>query len=176
MDPREAIAAQAFLSHHSFVKGLALRHAPLPGVADDIVQQVFVEFLSKAASWDLSSDIRPLLATMTRNISLRLWREKTRAMPDAVRALAEHIRALADERGETPAYEDELTALRNCLAKLPDKSRSLVDLYYYGGVSTREIGQRLDMKPDTICRAMSRLREKLRECIDRVLTRGATHV
>src|SRR5919112_639611 len=74
MDPKEAIAAQAFLAHHGYVKGLALRHAPLPGVADDIVQQVFVEFLSKTASWDLSTDIRPLLATMTRNISLRLWR------------------------------------------------------------------------------------------------------
>lgn len=168
----EAKAAQAFLSHHGFVKGLALRHAPLPGTADDILQQVFVEFVAKADQWDMDSDVRPLLAAMTRTIALRHWREKTRDMPEVVRQLAEHVRMLVEERSAPPRYEDEIALLRGCVEKLPDKSRTLIDLYYYDDISTPQIAERLGMKADTVCRAMGRLREKLRECIDRGLRSG----
>ena len=169
MKVSEAKAAQVFLAHHGFVKGLALRHAPLPAIADDILQQVFVEFVAKSDQWDLERDARPLLATMTRTIALRHWREKTRDMPDVVRKLAEHVRMLAEERAAPPRYADEIALLRGCVEKLPDKSRALIDLYYYDDVSTPQIADRLGMKSDTVCRAMGRLREKLRECIDRGL-------
>jgi len=162
----EAKAAQAFLAHHGFVKGLALRHAPLPGIADDILQQVFLEFLSKADQWDLDADVKPLLATMTRTVALRHWREKTRDMPEVVRRLAEHVRVLAEERSTPPRYTDEIAALRDCVEKLPDRSRALIDQYYFEDLKTPQIAARLGMKTDTVCRAMGRLREKLRECID----------
>lgn len=165
----EAKAAQAFLSHHGFVKGMALRHAPLPGIADDILQQVFVEFLAKADQWDLESDLKPLLASMTRTVALRHWRNKTRDLPEVVRKLAEHVRMLAEERAAPPAYADEIAVLRECVEKLPDKSRVLIDLYYYDNVATPQIAERLGMRADTVCRAMGRLREKLRECISRGL-------
>ena len=171
----EAKAAQAFLSHHGFVKGLALRHAPLPGIADDILQQVFVEFVAKADQWDLDTDVKPLLATMTRTVALRHWREKTRDMPEVVRKLAEHVRMLAEERSPSPRYEDEISILRTCVEKLPDKSRTLIDLYYYDDIKTPQIAERLGMKADTVCRAMGRLREKLRECIDRGMKGGLAH-
>ena len=44
-----------------FVRALALRLAPAPGLAEDIAQQVFLEFIAKAAEWDLTSDVRPPL-------------------------------------------------------------------------------------------------------------------
>jgi Sigma-70 region 2 len=62
-------AARIFLSHHRFVKGVALRYAPWPDLMDDIVQQVFLEFMAKESKWDLSADARPLLATMTRHVA-----------------------------------------------------------------------------------------------------------
>jgi hypothetical protein len=41
-----------------FVRALALRLAPAPGLAEDIAQQVFLEFIAKANAWDLTSDTR----------------------------------------------------------------------------------------------------------------------
>ncbi len=158
-------AAQVFLSHHDFVKGVALKYAPWPGLMDDIAQQVFLEFMAKESKWDLSTDIRPLLATMTRHIALRLWRERTRQQPEVVQKLADHIRLLAEERETPPRYEYEIGLLRSCLQKLPDKSRELVEFYYYNNVSTAEIAEQVNMKADTVCRALSRVRENLRECI-----------
>lgn len=172
MNTQETHAAQVFLTHHDFVKGVALKYAPWPGLMDDITQQVFLEFMAKETRWDLSKDARPLLATMTRHVAMRLWRERTREQPDVVQKLADHIRLLAEERDSPPRYEEEIGVLRTCLQKLPDKSRELIHLYYYNEVGTPEIAGQLDMKADTVCRALSRVREKLRECIQRSLTQG----
>jgi RNA polymerase sigma-70 factor, ECF subfamily len=172
MNNHETRAAQLFLSHHDFVKGVALKYAPWPGLVDDISQQVFLEFMGKEERWDLDRDVRPLLATMTRHVAMRLWRERTRERSDVVQKLADHIRQLAEEADSPPRYEQEISILRTCLTKLPEKSRELVQMYYYRDVSTTDIAGQLDMKADTVCRALSRVREKLRECIQRELHQG----
>ena len=169
MDHHETLAAQLFLSHHDFVKGMALKFAPWPGLVEDITQQVFLEFMAKEQQWDLEKDVRPLLATMTRHVALRQWRERTRTQPEVVQKLAEHVRQLAAERDRAPCFEDEMQALRLCLGKLPEKSRELVRLYYFEDVATPEIGAMIDAKADTVCRALSRVREKLRECVQRTV-------
>lgn len=177
MNSNETHAAQAFLAHHDFVKGVALKYAPWPGLVEDISQQVFLEFLAKETRWDLRQDVRPLLATMTRLVAMRLWRERTRQQPEVVQKLAEHIRQLAEEREASPRYEEEISVLRSCLQKLPERSRELVELYYYNEIATPEIAEQVNMKTDTVCRALSRVREKLRECIERSIQQGgAAHV
>jgi RNA polymerase sigma factor (sigma-70 family) len=173
MNPQDTRAAQIFLSHHDFVKGVALKYAPWPGLMEDISQQVFLEFMAKEERWDLERDLRPLLATMTRHVAMRLWRERTRERPEVVQKLADHIRQLAEEREMPPRYEEEVTILRSCLTKLPDKSRELIQRYYYSDLSTPQIASQLDMKADTICRALSRVRDKLRDCIQREMNQGA---
>ncbi len=172
MRSKETIAAQVFLANHGFVEGMALKHAPWPGLADDIVQQVFLEFTAKERQWDLESDAKPLLATMTRFVALRHWREQMRQKPEMVRKLADHVRQLAGENQEETRYDDELTALRDCLQKLPDRTRAFIDLYYYENLSTGEIASKMHMRPNTVCRALCRMREKLRECLIRQLQGG----
>jgi RNA polymerase sigma-70 factor (ECF subfamily) len=172
MTPQDTHAAQAFLAEHDFVKGVALKYAPWPGLVDDITQQVFLEFMAKEERWDLEKNLRPLLATMTRHVALRLWRERTRQQPEVVQKLAQHIRQLAEDRDSPPRYHDEVAILKGCLQKLPEKSRDLVELYYYNGISTPEIADRIDMKADTVCRALSRVRDKLRDCIMRSTNEG----
>jgi RNA polymerase sigma-70 factor (ECF subfamily) len=114
---------------------------------------------------------------MTRLVAMRLWRERTRQQPEVVQKLAEHIRQLAEEREAPPRYEEEISVLRSCLQKLPEKSRELVELYYYNEVATPVIAEQVNMKTDTVCRALSRVREKLRECIERSIHQGgAAHV
>ncbi len=168
-----AKVAQLVLAHHGFVKGLAVRIAPWPGLADDITQQVFLEFLEKEAKWDLERDVKPLLATMTRHVAMRCWRERTRQMPATVYKLAEHIRDLAGADTPDPSWDEEVGALKRCLEKLPDKSRTLVDLHYFGGASTVEIAERMTVKADAVRQALCRLRGQLRACIEQTLGNDA---
>jgi RNA polymerase sigma-70 factor, ECF subfamily len=156
--------------HQGFVKAVALKLAPAPGLADDIAQQVFLEFVSKREKWDLERDVRPLLAVMTRNVARRFWRERCRAMSPEMRQLAEHIRELSEKDDVSPYQEEEVAALRDCLAKLPAKSQTLVRLHYYLGTSSVDIASQLPMRADAVRRALFRLRGQLRLCIERALT------
>ncbi len=102
-----SVSDDLLTTHSGFVRALALKLAPAPGLAEDVAQQVFLEFISKEASWDLSRDIRPLLAVMTRNVARRFWRERTHTLPEVQRELAEHIRHLAETRDVTWFGEEE---------------------------------------------------------------------
>lgn len=176
MKPTETHIAQIFLSNHDFVKGVALKYAPWPGLMDDIAQQVFLELMRKESEWILGDNPRPLLASMTRLVALRLWRERLRQQPEMVQKLADHIRSLSEEREMLPNYEEEVKVLRVCLQKLPEKSLELISLYYYKEIGTVEISEQVGMKPDTVCRALSRVRDKLRECIRQTTNRkGPAH-
>lgn len=169
MQNPDQAAAQAFLAEHTFVRSVAIRAAPWPDLVDDIVQQVFLEFMRKSGQWDLERGLRPLLATMTRMVALRHWRTATRNQPETVRKLAEHLRQLAESSDDDAPIEDhEISALHRCLRDLPDRSRTIVELHYFSGLSTREIGKQIKMKPDTECRALSRVRDSLRRCLQKV--------
>jgi RNA polymerase sigma-70 factor (ECF subfamily) len=171
----ETKIAQLVLEHHAFVRALAFKLAPWPGLVDDISQQVFFEFLAKQEKWDLEQDLRPLLATMTRHVAARCWRECQHTMPEVMRELADYVRELAGEQEVTGGDDEKLAALRNCVKKLPDKGRTLLELYYDTGVSTVDIAAQMEMHPDAVCQALCRLRGKLRECIDRALSKGGVH-
>ena len=175
MSSTETKVARLVLAHHAFVKALAFKLAPWPGLVDDISQQVFLEFLAKQEKWNLEQDLRPLLATMTRHVAARHWRERKRTMPEVMRELADYVRELAEAR-EAPAYGDEkMAALRMCVQKLPDKGRTLLELYYDAGISTVDIAAQMEMNPDAVCQALCRLRGKLRDCIGRTLSQGGLH-
>ncbi|WP_437225582.1 RNA polymerase sigma factor [Planctomicrobium sp. SH661] len=158
-------AAMLFMQHYGFVRAMAVRSAPWPGLIDDIFQQVFLEFLQSADRLDLQQDIRPLLATMTRHIAQRHWKQAIRQQPEALQNLANQIRLIADGHEEEIHWDDEFNAIRLCLQRLPAESHQLLDLYYFQQVPTEVIGERLSMKADTVRRALSRLREKLRQCV-----------
>jgi RNA polymerase sigma factor (sigma-70 family) len=151
--------------HRPFVLRVAARLAPLPSLAEDIAQQVFLEFLSKIEQWDLSGDLKPLLATMTRNVALRHWRERSVHLSAELRGLVEHIRDLAAASEPTPFHDDETDILRKCLAKLPPRSRRLLEWRYGTPLRCSEIAAQLALKPEAVRQALTRLRDQLRRCM-----------
>jgi RNA polymerase sigma-70 factor, ECF subfamily len=152
-----------------FVHALATRYAPVPDLAQDVTQQVFLEFLKKQRDWDLSKDIRPLLSEMTRIVARRSWHQSCQHMTSQMRHLAEHVRQLAEASHIEPIQEEETAALKLCLERLPERSRLLVRARYYLGANSIEIADRLGMTPTAVRRALFRLRQTLRVCVGRRL-------
>lgn len=162
MEPIHQIAAR----ENGYVRALALKLAPAPGLAEDIAQQVFVEFLAKQEQWDLTRDVRPLLATMTRHVAKRAWRERSRQLEPHMQQLADHIRQLAEDRDFTWYTDDDKQALKECLKTLPEKSSHLVRAYYYLEITTAELAAQLNMTAVAVRQALSRLRRQLRTCME----------
>ena len=171
MNKRNQEIERLVKEHQGYVKSLAVKFAPMPGISEDIAQQVFLEFVEHKDTWDLEKDIKPLLAGITRNISLRYWREKQKQMSPALQKLAEHIHMLAQDGEDEPEwlYSEKKKALDRCLDKLPDKSRKLVEIHYYLGLTSGEIGGRMAMTAEAVRKALFRLRKGLKKCIEDVL-------
>ena len=89
--------------------------------------------------------------------------------PDAILELAE-----AADRSESrlaPGFE----ALEHCLGKLPEKSRHLLTLRYGQSQPLAAIAAEIRATQAAVYQALSRLRRRLRECMQRYLAaRGGT--
>lgn len=172
---RRETATILFLSFRHYLKGVAFRYAPMAHLADEIVQQVYIEFISNLDRFRIDLDVKSLLSVMTRNIARDTWRRETRHFLPNMQSVAEHIRQLAEEQGATN-YPEELEILSQCLEKAPEKTRELIRLHYIRQISIQDLAERLDMNANSIYRAIYRLRDKLRDCVERVHNGGSAYV
>ena len=61
----------------------------------------------------------------------------------------------------------QLTHLESCVAQLDPKSRQLCELRYFQDLKPGAIANRLNQAPNTISKALQRIREQLRLCIEK---------
>lgn len=167
--------ARLFLTYRAYVKGIAVKYSPDAELVDDIVQQVFTIMIQKADQWTISDDPKPLLGVLTRNTANLLWRDKMKRSPETIRKIGEHLKNTLLEISED-RYEEELHALRTCLDLLPGQSRNLIDQHYFKGVSLKTISEQIGKKQATLGRALCRLRDKLRQCVERKRKEEQLHV
>ena len=79
------------------------------------------------------------------------------------RRLAERLRAEgAGARDDSAAY---VAALRGCRQTLPPRDAELVNMRYENGMSFEEIAKAQGQTPEAVQRMISRIRFRLRECI-----------
>jgi len=149
-----------------FVRALALRYAPVPAMADDFVQRVFLEFVRNRERWDLSRPVEPLLAGIARNIGKQMWEERRRHLSRPMLQLSEHIHSLIETRETGWVEPADREALHECLEKLPEKSRKIIHAHYFLGVTCQKIGEQIGVKTTAVRQALCRLRKRLFECIE----------
>lgn len=162
---------ELYRERYSLILETAKRYAPDPDCVQDIVQQVFIEFAVKGRekNWDLERSVDPLLHQITKNISLMQWRQLQRHSPEKQRELGEYILSLNKDRETFQTFNEQLDALKNCLKRLPEKSRKIIDLHYSSDVPAKEIAQMLNVQDQAVRQALRRIRKKLHDCILSVL-------
>lgn len=79
--------------------------------------------------------------------------------PEAVAAILD-----AYDRTERDGA-DRATALRDCLGRLPDRSRQLLAWRYEDGLPGDELARRAGATLDAVYQSLSRLRARLEDCI-----------
>jgi RNA polymerase sigma-70 factor (ECF subfamily) len=112
------------------------------------------------------TDFGAWLRTVARN---RL-RKELRSASRAEQLLAAYREVLAERlRADGPAHDDSdlyLAALRSCRSELPADEAALLRLRYERGLSFDAIAAARGLTPAAVQRAISRIRFKLRACID----------
>ncbi|MDD3585780.1 MAG: sigma-70 family RNA polymerase sigma factor [Thermoguttaceae bacterium] len=165
-------ATSLFLRHYDFIRGVAFRHAPSRSLQEDIVNDVYIDFIEKYDQWNVDpNNLRPLFRKITQNIALQYWRDWVKNLPENVQKLLDYIwQKEQPKTGEECAMlREELHALESCLDKLKPENRELIELLYLKNLSYAELIERTGQKAGTIYSLMSRIRARLQICVDRTM-------
>ncbi|MEZ5431818.1 MAG: sigma-70 family RNA polymerase sigma factor [Verrucomicrobiales bacterium] len=65
-----------------------------------------------------------------------------------------------------------MEALQDCLEKMPDHARRLLELRYFEGHSCLEVAEKLGLGIDAVYQRLSRLHRALKDCIEQKLNPG----
>lgn len=161
-----------FLAHYGVALKIAFSFAPASDLVSDIVQSTYIEFVDEAASLADDEQLLALLRRITRRVAQRLWNERNHNAPEILDKIARRMAQLAEAHFEELYFEDELLALNVCLDKLPERSRKLVQQHYLEGKSVASLASDFKAAPRRLYKALFRIREKLRSCINLVLKKG----
>ena len=172
MDPRArqafALWTQAQPAVSAFVFALVGDRA----VRDEVLQDVALAILEGFYGYDASRPFLPWALGIARNEVANARRRRGR-FPTQLSDAAE--RALVDAVAEVSDDERaRLSHLAECLRKLDGRPREICDLRYRAALSPARIASALGIQPNTVSKALQRVRDDLRACIeDRLAAEGA---
>jgi RNA polymerase sigma-70 factor (ECF subfamily) len=138
-----------------------------PAEADDLTQETF---LALARGGFVVRDARQTggyLRVVARNQLLALRRRQSREISTVDLEAADTMwAAAAGADGNLAWYLD---ALRDCIGKLEGRAQEVIELHYRDKAGRDMIANRLGMQPDGVKTLLRRIRQVLRECIERKL-------
>lgn len=131
----------------------ALHALGSPQDADDAVQEVFLRLLRYKVPFESEEHLRRWLLRVTVNCCRDMlkspWRKR---------------RVSWEEVPETPVFDKpEQAALYREVMALPEKYRTVLNLFYYEELSVREIGALLEVGESTVTTRLARARRRLKE-------------
>jgi len=136
--------------------------------AEDATQEVFVKAFSHIHELRADSQFRPWIARTARNLCLDLLRRRKRGQE--ILSIHGSTRT-PDGRQEAKSYEAQLLRqedrqrLTQSLARLPEKYRVPLMLYYFDGHNTENVARMLDLNPSGVLTRLSRARKELRRML-----------
>ena len=137
---------------------------------ENLVQQVFVDAYFHLDQYAQGTDFGAWIRTVARNRlrkELRTAGREDRRLATYRERLAERLTAEAGgARDDSEAY---VAALRGCRQALPSRDAQLVKLRYEKGLSFEEIAEQQGQSPEAVQRMISRIRFRLRDCIQNKL-------
>jgi RNA polymerase sigma-70 factor, ECF subfamily len=153
--------AEALLTQHlPMLKGYVRHLLSSPEDADDLTQEICVEALKNPDILFRGSEPAAYLRGIARHLASRHLRRASR------HALIEDFIDLAWEAPEEkPDRQQEQSALKKCLEKLPDRLRCMVLWRYDDGMNSTQIAERFNMSSDGVRMALARARQTLSKCI-----------
>ncbi|MCC9655355.1 sigma-70 family RNA polymerase sigma factor [Rhodopirellula halodulae] len=129
---------------------------------EDVMQETALAVLNSFEAYDSSQPFQGWVIGVARNqIGLYLRRRRR----DRLVFSEETVTNLQSAFEQTPA-PDELDHLPGCLEQLQGRSKELCDLRYKHGLKPAAISDRVGMSANSVAKALQRVREQLRSCIE----------
>jgi len=131
-----------------------------PGIAEDLVQEVFVNLWNSKDTIELESEMPPYLFASTRYNCLRYINRNQKE----AKIIGIHLEKIEDSFDENVEYQqlEKLKKLFEAVDQLPDKTRQVFRLSKLEGLTYQEISEFLGVSVKTVENQMSAALKKLR--------------
>ena len=147
-------AAERIIRQYSdMIYRIAVHNCQSLADAEDIMQDVFVELLTKCPCRDDPEHLKAWLIRVTINKCRSLHR------------LAWHRKFVPLEECTEPAQPEQSSVMEE-IRELPETMRNVIYLYYYEDCTIAEIAEILGKNRNTVSSALQRARRKLRDILE----------
>ncbi len=132
-------------------------------MAEDVLQEVFVQIWERANSYDPGrGNVFTWAVVMTRNRAIDRYRSRQRSVHILERVAAQTIDTVEEQPQADP---DRDAGLRSAVAELTSEQRTVIELAFFGGMTQSQIAEQLKKPLGTvkanIRRGMLKLRDRL---------------
>lgn len=142
------------------VYGLVIRVLRDPGYSEETTQEIYLQVWHNAAGYDpaAGSPLAWLMTLAHRRAVDRVRAEQSSSQRES-RYGAATMDIPADHVADSVITADEHRRVVDCLGALTDAQRECIDMAYYGGLTYKQVSERLSANLATI---KSRMRDGLR--------------
>lgn len=138
------------------------------GATDDILQEAFLAIYRELANYRRGSNFVAWASTMARYAALT-HRKRRQRESDALTKGREGIMDRLAEHAMSGGLLDELevksAALLECVKRLPEHARDMIDMRYFKGLQIGQIAEQRNGTASAIAVALHRIRLMLVECV-----------
>ncbi len=148
----------AVVQYQDMVYRIALHQFGVPQDAEDAVQEVFLHLYMEKKPFESGGHLRRWLIRVSINVC-----------KDALKSPWRKRRVPMEAIPDQPVFDrPEERELYQAVMSLPEKYRTVLDLFYYEELSTKEIAALLGLRQSAVTTRLSRAREQLKEQLKEV--------
>lgn len=148
----------AAVRYQNMVYRIALHYFGNSQDAEDAVQEVFLRLYTAEKFFESPEHLRRWLIRVTVNVCR-----------DVLRSPWRRRRVSLEELPEEPVFDQpEQAALYREIMALPEKYRTVLNLFYYEELSVKEIGELLGLRTSAVTTRLHRARARLKEQLGEV--------
>lgn len=165
MEERHAQFLRLFLSSERELFRTVAVLVPAIEDAEEIVQQTAIALWEKFDLYDPQRPFTPFACGFATNVA-RQWIASRRRWNSVLeRNLADELLRRRDQL--RPLMDARLRNLDDCLQKLPDDQRRILDRFYFRRTPIDAIAAEVGRSIDAVYKSLQRIRHALRDCIER---------
>lgn len=162
----ELEAYEELLSLHStHLRAFIAMKLPIPHLIDEIAHETFVFAHRHIMDFEAGTDFGKWLRAIAFNLVRKETLRHQRLSKNQEKFLEHHLVQQAG-KGEFAPESPTMVYLEECLQRLPDKQRELLNHKYTLSESSREIAEAFQQSEAWVRTTLCRIRTSLRQCIE----------
>lgn len=161
-DHDQALIGELYSRYNRLVFGSCLKYLKDRGLAEDAVNDIFVQIGKKLKTHNVEY-FKSWLYTVTRNHCIEILRKENRHREK--KKTSELVYTETVFHPDEVADQETIKALTECLEELPTNQQKCIKLFYYDKTSYQDIATTLDLNWNKVRSFIQNGRRNLKNCI-----------